>query len=70
MFFVVSEENVNYEVLLGMPFFNYTKMTFTHVPDQTTKASFKFGGARLVAKVGLSKELGRATPLPSNYPGN
>lgn len=54
MFFVVDQEGINHEVLLGMPFFNQTKMTFTHTVDNLVKASFKFGGARLIATVGSS----------------
>lgn len=59
IFFVIDQENTNHEVLLGMPFFNQTKMSFIHSPDHSIRASFKFGGSRLIAKVGTSLTLAK-----------
>lgn len=54
VFYVVDDRSgdYNHTAFLGMFFVIQTKLTFTHSATHQLKASFLFGGARLVATVG------------------
>ena len=53
-FFVVDQNDQNDEVLLGMQYFNQTKMSLTHIDDGSITANFNFGGCQVEATVGSS----------------
>jgi hypothetical protein len=58
-FLVIHQADLNDEVVLGMQFINQTKMDLTHSLDETIRASFNFGGSKIVATVGSSRPLVR-----------
>jgi hypothetical protein len=57
LFLVIHQADLSDEVVLGMQFINQTRMDLTHGLDETVRASFNFGGSKIVATVGSSRPL-------------